>query len=173
VQSLRISVGDKARPVSRNFRGILYRKQLRPRAAGKCSTDYERELNGSPIFSLVSNVEQQHAALLAIFEVHFYFNRHGKSRKGPAGAGLVPSFLLAVRRHWSSSSPASCPCELLDVRQAEALLEPLDLGFGFLQMRLEQLLQLLGVAAFTILGSAFCAAASPCGHRSKFGFRVV
>jgi len=61
----------------------------------------------------------------------------------------------------------------LDVRQAEALLEPLDLGFGFLQMRLEQLLQLLGVAAFTILGSALCAAASPCGHRSKFGFRVV
>jgi hypothetical protein len=42
-----------------------------PRAAGKCSTDYERELNGSPIFSLVSNVEQQHSALLAIFKVPF------------------------------------------------------------------------------------------------------
>jgi low affinity Fe/Cu permease len=53
VQSLRISVGDKARPVSRNFRGILYRKQITPPAQpGRCSTDYERELNGSPIFSL-------------------------------------------------------------------------------------------------------------------------
>ena len=30
----------------------------------------------------------------------------------------------------------------LDVEQVEALFEPLDLGFGFLQMRLEQLLQL-------------------------------
>ena len=30
----------------------------------------------------------------------------------------------------------------LDAEDAEALLEPLDLGFGFLQMRLEQLLQL-------------------------------
>jgi hypothetical protein len=63
-------------------------------------------------FPSFSNVERQTLGLLAIFKVHFYFNRHGKSRKGSAGAGLVPSFLLAVRRARSPSSPASCPCKL-------------------------------------------------------------
>ena len=52
--------------MSRNFRGILYRKQLRPRAAGNCSTDYERELNGSRSLPLGSNVEQQHSAGVAL-----------------------------------------------------------------------------------------------------------
>jgi len=54
-----------------------------------------------------------------------------------------PHHALASLRSW------------LDAEDAEALLEPLDLGFGFLQMRLEQLLQLLGMGRLHILGSAF------------------
>ena len=51
-----------------------------------------------------------------------------------------PHHALASLRSW------------LDAEDAEALLEPLDLGFGFLQMRLEQLLQLLGMGRLHHLG---------------------
>src|SRR4051812_30199444 len=67
-----------------------------------------------------------------------------------ARSAAVSSFFFpsAMTSSPSSTNPHHALARLrpgLDVEQAEALLEPLDLGFGLLQMRLEQLLQLLGV----------------------------
>jgi hypothetical protein len=105
----------------------------------------------------------KHSTLLAIFKVHFYFIRHGKSRKGPAGAGLVPSFLLAVRRARSPSSPASCPCKLSPTAGCPASRSTPGAArsrLRFPQMRLEHFAAIAGSGRLHHFGK----------HRWKFGF---
>jgi hypothetical protein len=98
----------------------------------------------------------------------------GKAGRDPLGQG---SFRASFWRFVGQGPRRLPPHALasfrprLDVQQAEALLEPLDLGFGFPQMRLEQLLQLLGAAAFTILGSIDGSLVS--GSTSGFSSRLI
>ena len=98
----------------------------------------------------------------------------GKAGRDPLGQG---SFRASFWRFVGQGPRRLPPHALanfrprLDVQQAEALLGPLDLGFGFLRCVSNTLLQLLGAAAFTILGSIDGSLVS--GSTSGFSSRLI